>query len=181
MWLHLISTVAIFLILVDMIWKPGASDLVAFRPDSWNLPLLVHITGAMILVGGVLTGATALVTARGDQSRVKFGYYSLLFVAFPGLILTKIGATAIWSKFSGHSFIRSAFPSTDDPTWIMIGGTALDLGGGALVLALIAGWFGLKKLDTKRGQQLMKLTTILSVALLVAYVLAIWAMAAKPD
>ena len=179
MGLHAIASVAVFLILVDMIWKPGASDLPP--PSSGNIPLLIHVTGATILVGGVLAAATALVTARGSEARLRLGYYSLLFVAFPGLILTKMGATAIWSKYSGHSFFRSAFPAKDDPHWIQIGGTALDAGGGALVLALILGWFGLKRLDTKRGQQIMKLVMIISIGLLAAYVLAIWAMGARPS
>jgi hypothetical protein len=117
-----------------------------------------------------------------------------LFVAFPGLVLTKIGATAIWSKESSHSFIGAAFPHTDDPRWIMIGGTALDGGAGLLVLALILGWFGVRRMNggesdllTKipvvknmTGTTLVKATTIISVALLVAYVLAIWAMSTKP-
>ena len=178
LWLHVITTLAVFLALVDMIWKPGASDLPP--PSSWNVPLLVHVAGAMILVGGVLAAVAALVSAHGDERRLRLGYYSLLFVAFPGLILTKMGATAIWSKYSGHSFFRSAFPAKDDPHWIQIGGTALDMGGGALVLALILGWFGLKRLDTKRGQQMMKLVMIISIGLLAAYVLAIWAMGTRP-
>ena len=33
--------------------------LAAIRPDSWNFPLFVHVLGAMILVGGLLTGASA--------------------------------------------------------------------------------------------------------------------------
>jgi hypothetical protein len=176
---HIISTVAVVLILIDMIWKPGASELPPI--SSWNVPLLIHVSGAMILVGGVLTAAAALVTARGDERRLRLGYFALLFVALPGMLLTKLGATAINSKYSGQGFIRAAFPSQDDPTWIMIGGTALDMGAGALVAALIAGWFGLKKLDTKRGQQLMKLTMVISIGLLAAYVLAIWAMGARPD
>ena len=28
--------------------------LASIRPDSWNLPLFVHVLGAMILVGGLL-------------------------------------------------------------------------------------------------------------------------------
>ena len=194
LWLHTISTIAVALILIDMIWKPGASDLAKIRPDSWNFPLLIHVTGAMILVGGVLTAATALVLARGDARKLKLGYYSLLFVAFPGLILAKLGATAIWSKESSHSFIGAAFPHSDDPRWIMIGGTALDGGTGLLVLALILGWFGLRRMDGQSdflakipvlgkmtGQTLLKLTTLISVVLLAGYVLAIWAMSTKPS
>ena len=85
----------------------------------------------MILVGGVLGAAAALALGRGDLGKVKLGYYSLLFVGFPGLVLTKIGATAIWSKESPHSLIGAAFPHTDDPRWIMVGGTALDGGAGS--------------------------------------------------
>jgi hypothetical protein len=193
LWLHTIATVAVFLILIDMIWKPGASDLVAFRPDSWNFPLLIHITGATILVGGMLGAAAALVLARGDQRKLRLGYHSMLFVAFPGLVLTKLGATAIWSKESSHSLIGAAFPHSDDPRWIMIGGTALDGGGALLVLGLILGWFGLRRMDGRSdflakvpvvknmsGATLLKGTTIISVVLLVGYVLAIWGMSTKP-
>ena len=192
LWLHAIATVAVFLILVDMIWKPGASDLAKVRPDSWNVPLLVHVAGAMILVGGMLGAAAGLLLARGDGHKLKLGYYSLLFVAFPGLVLTKIGATALWSKYSAHSFVGAAFPHSDDPRWIQIGGTALDGGGGLVVLALILGWFGLRRLDGRTdflqkvpvvgkwtGATLLKLTTIISVVLLAGYVVAIWAMSTK--
>ena len=49
------------------------SVLAAIRPDSWNFPLLVHVLGAMILVGGVLTAAAALVLARGNARRLRLG------------------------------------------------------------------------------------------------------------
>lgn len=199
LWLHVIATLGVVLMLVDMIWKPGAPDLVGVFPRasdfSINFPLLVHITGAVVLVGGVIAAATAFLSARGDARRLRLGYYSLLFVALPGLIVAKFGATWIWSKESTHSFIGSAFPHTDDPRWIMIGGTALDGGGALLVLALILGWFGLERLDGSRddflakvpvvknmeGATLLKGTTIISVVLLVGYVLAIWGMGTKPS
>ena len=36
------------------------SVLATVRPDEWNFPLLVHVLGAMILFGAVLTGVTSL-------------------------------------------------------------------------------------------------------------------------
>jgi hypothetical protein len=199
LWLHAIATVAVFLLLVDMIWKPGASEIVGVFPRAkdFNIsfPLLVHITGAMILVGGMLGGAAALLLARSDERKVKVGYYSLLFVALPGLILTKIGATAIWAKESPHSLIGAAFPHSNDPRWVEVGGTALDGGAVLLVGALIIGWFGVRRMGgaendllTKiplvkklSGKTLIKLTTLISVVLLVGYAAAIWAMSTKPS
>ena len=199
LWLHVIATLGVLLILVDMIWKPGASSIVGVFPRAKhfniNFPLLVHVTGAMILVGGVLAAAAALVLARGDERKLQLGYYSLLFVGLPGLILTKIGATAIWSKESSHSLIGAAFPHSDDPRWIEAGGTALDGGGALLVLALILGWFGVRRMGGKErdflaklpvvkkmtGETLLKVTTVISVVLLVGYVVAIWAMSTKPS
>ena len=72
--------------------------LAAVRPDSWNFPLLVHVLGAMILVGGLLTGASALAFARGDARFLRLGYWTLLAVALPGYIVMRIGAQWIYSK-----------------------------------------------------------------------------------
>ena len=43
------------------------------RPTEWNLPLFVHVLGAMILVGGLLTGASAIAFARGDARFLRLG------------------------------------------------------------------------------------------------------------
>ena len=66
--------------------------LAAVRPDEQNLPLLVHVLGAMILVGGLLTGASALAFARGNVGNLRLGYWSLLAVALPGWVLMRVGA-----------------------------------------------------------------------------------------
>ena len=39
------------------------------RPDSLNLPLFVHVLGAMILVGGLLATSTSVLVARGESGR----------------------------------------------------------------------------------------------------------------
>ena len=33
------------------------SVLAAIRPDDWNFPLLLHVLGAMLLVGGLLAAS----------------------------------------------------------------------------------------------------------------------------
>ena len=189
-----ISSLAVVLIVIDMIWKPGADALADLRPNSFNFPLLIHIVGATVLVGGVLTAAAALYFARGNVRQLRLGYFSLLLVAFPGYLLAKLGATLIWHKESAHSFIGAAFPHPDDPRWVEIGGTALDAGAALLVLALILGWFGLKRLEgetgdfltkvpvvrSMTGEALLRYTMIITFVLLAGYVLAVWAMASKP-
>jgi hypothetical protein len=170
--------------------------LALIRPDSWNFPLFIHILGATVLVGGVLTGASALRFANGSIRMLRTGYGSLLYVALPGLIVMRIGAALIWHKYNpNHGLIWAVFPHPgDDPTWIEIGGTVADLGAGLLVLALILGWFGLKRTEgatgdflTKvpvvskmTGETLLRYTMLISIVLLVGYVLAIWAMGGKP-
>jgi hypothetical protein len=170
--------------------------LALIRPDSWNFPLFIHILGATVLVGGVLTGATALRAANGNLRLLRLGYEALLYVALPGLIVMRIGAALIWHKYNPtHSFIWAVFPHPgDDPRWIEIGGTVADLGAGLLVLALILGWFGVKRMEgatgdllTKvpvvskmTGETLLRYTMLISIVLLAGYVLAVWAMAGKP-
>ena len=43
------------------------SVLAAIRPDDWNFALLLHVLGAMLLVGGLLAAVTSLWLGwRGD-------------------------------------------------------------------------------------------------------------------
>ena len=72
--------------------------LAAIRPDSWDFPLFLHVLGAMILVGGLLTGVSSLAFARGDVRFLRLGYWSLLAVSLPGWILMRAGAEWIASR-----------------------------------------------------------------------------------
>jgi hypothetical protein len=147
--------------------------LAAIRPDSWNIPLLLHVGGAMILVGGALTGASALAFARGDARILRLGYYSLLAVALPGYVLMFVGATWIYSRegLSGSGI---------DSAWVAIGFVVAEAGGLLFVISLILGGIGVRRLPSGRGTGLLKATMGISLVLLVAYVVAIWAMSAKP-
>jgi hypothetical protein len=48
--------------------------LASIRPDSVNLPLFVHVFGAMVLVGGLLVTSTAAFVARDDVRVLRIGY-----------------------------------------------------------------------------------------------------------
>jgi hypothetical protein len=150
--------------------------LAAVRPDEQNLPLLVHVLGAMILVGGLLTTAGALAWARGDVGSLRLGYRALLAVALPGWIVMRIGAEWIYSK-EGWDDV----PESDQPAWLGIGYLLADLGGLILLVSLIVGGIGVRRLREGKGSSLLRATLVLSLVLLAAYLVAVWAMAGKPD
>ncbi len=64
------------------------------RPDDINVALLVHVLGAMVLVGGLLTAASASIIGWRDEGIAmrRFSYKTLLWVAFPGYIVMRVGA-----------------------------------------------------------------------------------------
>ncbi len=153
------------------------SVLAAVRPDAWNLPLFLHVVGAMILVGGLLSCAVVLAYARGEQRFLRLGYWSLLSLALPGWVLMRIGAQWIYSKEGWDDLPEGV----DEPAWLAAGATIGDLGGVVLLVSLVVGVVGLHRLRVGKGSALLKVTLVLSLALLAAYAVAVWAMAGKPD
>lgn len=149
--------------------------LAIIRPGSWEFPLFLHVLGAMVLVGGLLAGASSLAFARGDVKYLRLGYWSLLAVSLPGWLLMRAGAEWIASR-EGWSASGAS-----DPTWLGIGRIVADAGGLLLLIALIVGGFGVRRLGEGKGSGLLRATLILSIVMLGAYVIAVWAMAGKPD
>ena len=66
-----------------------------------------------------------------------------------------------------------------DPTWVGIGYGTADAGGLLLLIALILGAFGLRRLRSGRTG-LLRASLVISVVLLVTYLVTVWAMSAKP-
>ena len=148
--------------------------LAAIRPDSWNFPLLLHVLGAMILVGATLTAGSALAFARGNAQILRLGYWSLLVVGLPSYALMWGAAHWIYSKEGlDDSFVDSA--------WTTIGLVVAEGGAALFVAALIVGGIGVRRLRDGGGEGLLKATMVLSLVLLAAFVVAVWAMAGKPD
>ena len=143
------------------------------RPDAWNFPLLVHVLGAMLLVGALILAATALVLAwrGGSVALLRLGYRALLFGAVPAWILMRVGAQWIADK-----------ENLPDATWLGIGyGT----GDGGIVFIVVATLLvALARRRAARAERagagLGRASAALVGILLVAYVVTIWAMTKKP-
>jgi hypothetical protein len=151
------------------------SVLASVRPDNFDFPLFLHVLGAMVLVGGLLAGASSLGFARGDIRFLRLGYWSLLAVSLPGWIVMRVGAEWIASR---EGWTKKG---VDDPTWLGLGFLLGDLGGLLLLISLLLGGVGVYRLRKGKGSGLLKATLWLSLLLLAVYVVAVWAMAGKPD
>lgn len=150
------------------------SVVAAVRPDEWNFPLFLHVVGAMILVGGTLAGISALGFARGNPRLLELGYFSLLATALPGWVLMFVAGEWIYRREG----------LDDEPigsAWVFIGFLVAELGGLLLLISLAVGGIGLRRLRHGKSAGLLKTTLVISLVLLAAYVVAVWAMSAKPD
>ena len=150
--------------------------LAVSRPSEWNFPLFVHVLGAMILVGGLLTGASAIAFARGDARFLRLGYWTLLLVALPGYIVIRIGAQWIYSKEGWDDLPDAAIPG-----WIGIGFIVAYAGALLVLIALILGGIGVRRLRDGKGTGLLKAAMVIAWIVLAAALVAVWAMSGKPN
>ncbi len=88
----------------------------------------------------------------------------------------RIGAQWIYSE-QGWDDLPD---EVDEPAWLGIGYIVADLGGLILLISLITGGIGVRRLKSGGGSGLLKATLILSLIMLVGYVIAVWAMSGKP-
>jgi hypothetical protein len=152
--------------------------LAAIRPDSVNLPLLIHVLGAMMLVGTLL-GVT-LVTVLGWRSREnapglsRFALKMLLLGVLPAYLLMRVGAQ--WTES------ESKYPEDFEPSWLGVGYITADAGALLILISLILGAIGLRKLrdGSTGGVRFARIVGVISIILLAAYVVAVWAMTTKP-
>ena len=143
------------------------------RSDSIDIALFVHILGAMVLVGGLLTASTASLAGWKDENLAlrRFSYKTLLAVALPGYIIMRIGAQWVETEEK----LEDA-----DFAWLTIGYITADIGALLLLIALIVGGIGIRKSRTGGGGGLLKTSGVIATLLVAAYVVTVWAMGAKP-
>jgi hypothetical protein len=150
----------------------------AIRPDNQSFALLLHLVGATVVFGALLASATSLLLAQGETRLLRLGYFSLLLVGLPGLILMRLAGEWLyrlqdWNKLP---------PQIDEPSWLKIGFVVADWGGLLFLLALALGGMGVYRLrNGNGGTVLLRATMVISLVLVVAYVVAVWAMTGKPS
>jgi hypothetical protein len=147
--------------------------LASIRPHSWDLILLIHVFGAMVLFGAVITAAAAgLFGLRDDSATLRrLSYRVLLIVALPAWIVMFVGA--LWT--SSKEGLDNA-----DFAWLGIGHIVAEGGGLLLLIAIVLGGIGVRRSDSGGGGGLIKASSVIAAFLVAAYVVAIWAMGAKP-
>lgn len=147
--------------------------LAAIRPDSVNLPLFLHVLGAMLLVGSLLTVGLATVLGRRSPDRApglaRFGLKTLLLGVLPSYILMRIGAQ--WTESEQN------YPDGFDPAWIGIGYITADIGALLVLISAVLAGVGLRRRSVRMG----RIVGVISLVLLAAYLVAVWAMTAKPS
>ena len=147
----------------------------AVRPDSWNFPLFLHVLGAMVLVALLATAAVVLVVSlRGDDRApaLRLAFRTLLIGAIPAYLVMRVGAEWVASK---------EHLEDSEASWIGIGYSVAD--GGMLLLIVLTILTGIANRRARRGGQptgLARWATGLTLLLIVAYGVALWAMSTKP-
>ena len=147
--------------------------LAIVRPDGWNLPLLVHVAGAMLLVGAlvVVAATTAAALRRDGDSAVltRLSFRALLLGVLPSYVVMRGAAEWIASE-----------EAIGDPGWVGIGYATADGGLLLTISAIVLAWRATRRGADGRGGS-SRAVFVLSALLILAYVVAIWAMTAKPD
>jgi hypothetical protein len=142
--------------------------LALVRPDSWNLPLFLHVLGAVTLVGSVAAAALAAGRSHASPLLRRVAFSTLAWVVLPAWVLMRVAGQWIDSK--------EDVPG--DPAWLGIGFMVGDIGLVVLLVTAIVGWWATRRVDKRWPAQTV---TILASLYLAALLVAMWAMSAKPD
>jgi uncharacterized membrane protein (UPF0182 family) len=146
----------------------------AIRPSEWEFPLFLHVLGAMVLVGGLVAVASALVGAArtADASAAspltRLAFRSALLVVLPAWIVMRVGGQWVASR---------EFGDAEEPDWVGAGYTTADLGLPLVLATVVLAGIAARRRD--RGAATAAAVT--ASLLLLAYLVAIWAMTTKPD
>jgi NADH:ubiquinone oxidoreductase subunit 6 (subunit J) len=141
--------------------------LAILREDSWNLPLFLHVLGAIAVTGAT---AAALVTALSSQRRawLKPLLWRVMLVAvLPAWLLMRVAGQ--WTES------KEDIPG--DPGWLGVGFLVGDAGLILLLAATILSWVGARR--PERAWPPKAVAAIVGLYLVALFV-AMFAMTGKP-
>ena len=154
------------------------TQLAAVRPDDWNLPLFLHVGGALALIGTLAVAIALLVAARRARTgdTLRSALRTLTLGAIPAWIVLRVSAEWIADK-EGLNEVD------DPPSWIGIGYITTDLVFLLIVVSSVLAWLSLRKARAEEaGDSAMpRVATGLITLLVVLNVVALWAMTTKPS
>jgi hypothetical protein len=131
----------------------------------------------MLLVGMLVLAASALVLARrdGSFSLLRLSYRSLLLGALPAWIAMRVGAEWVADK--------EGWTGDEVPSWLDLGYMIADPGLLLLLIATVLAGLAVRSTgqpESAAGNGLSRASAVLVGLLLIAYLVAIWAMTTKP-
>ena len=141
--------------------------LALIRPDSWNLPLFLHVLGAIVLTGGV--AAVLVAASRSHDSLLlrRVAFRTLVFLVVPAWLLMRV--TGQWTD--------SKEDISGDPTWLGIGYIVGDAGVLFLILTAILAWVSARRPERRWPPGVV---SALAGIYLAALLVAMFAMSGKP-
>lgn len=146
--------------------------LALVRPDSWDLPLFLHVLGAIVLFGATATVAIVGFAGRGRPERAPLlstvALRTFLFGIVPSFILMRVAAQWILGK---------EYPDGHEPGWVGVGFIVTEPGAVVLIVLGVLTWMWRRRGAAGRAAVFVPwLASIYVVALGVAWV----AMSGKP-
>jgi hypothetical protein len=139
------------------------------RPDSWNLPLFLHVLGAITLFGSAATIAIVGFAGRGraghEQLLARVALRTFLFGVIPAWIVMRVGAEWIVGK--------EPDPVADEG-WVGVGYIVSEGTGVLLIVTGILAWLSVRR------NRVMLAVPLLATICVIAYGVAWVAMSGKP-
>jgi uncharacterized membrane protein len=159
----------------------------AFRPESWNGLLFVHVLAAMTLFGGVLVATIAgIAAARRDSPReifllTRIGYRTDLYITWPSFVVLFVAGIILArkEKVFGDAWVEAGIGLTIFGT--ILGGVLLAWVNHRLMrrAALLVAE-GVESSEELRRAADNPLTKLVGPPLLLIFPVLFWLMTAKP-
>jgi hypothetical protein len=150
--------------------------LAVVRSGGLEAALLLHVAGAMLLVGALVVAAAALAMAGGREASgpgatlTRIAFVTLLAVAVPAYVVMRGGA----------EWVRSEYGDIE-ADWIDIGYAAADGGLLGIVIAAVLAGLALRRARAGGGGSGLRMVAGgFTVLVLVGLAIATWAMTTKP-